>query len=1079
MDHKSIEPSGEILNRPSLEEAVEVLQQDQLDAFDSLSLNGLGSAVGAGLPQAVAPTIPDLGPLINIPPTNEMVVSSSRLHEIVRNALTRALQDIIQPVVDRSVTIAAISTSQMVLKDFATEVDEVRVHTSALNMVKATAGSLALVTSKEPLRANFTNYMRNLSNDLQSGLPEGTIIMCVNSNLDLACNIIEKQAEERAIPEIEHHLEKALETRRNHRMAQPNNSFLGQSLSRWAMAIPTPYKLAVGMNGLNPEQMAIYEDFAPQPRNTTASAAAHAPSASDATRSLANEVLQEPYTTVPSLPTPAETPTIQHLAGNQVQPYPPVHSVGASALSSNGRTPAFQQLDVRGLTDRVNKLLQELLRVAGEAHEDHFMGLPRPHPVLDVVDALVQHILKTSPNSDEYAIYAAEQICNLIFQQVDDNLTLESLVHLLGTLRKILSPAMHGRVRALFSQQSGSSFLSIPLLAALIRTDLLDWGVIDIAMSKALDARKEGSLEFFGQMLDLVLLNSSPPTFYSDFVLSLPTAWAWIGEDPTTVLAQSLKKQLLGSMPPGPPPASNEIEKTAYQQDQLGYIFDEWSRLCSNQNASDKLLIMFAQQLQARQIICSREDFFLLVRIAIDMSVERFDAILHLGVTGDAYAMIDALAKLISIFASLLHADDPTTCVSFLSATFIFITLVLNHHHLKRGEHFNQRAFFRLFSVLMHDIHSLSEDMSERESREVLLLIAARLDHLGPRHLPGFFFGWICLLQHRVFMPALLQLPNNEGWKPFVTLLKHLLECLSEQMKALTVSQVTKEFYRSTFKLLVVLYHDFPDFLAGNSVRLCAAIPPHCTQLLNTVLAANPQQGYGKPPDPLHSGLKGDQMDDATVSTGLVEQATSVLRENGLLNVLEQIFQNGPTEEAVAQIAHNMTNTTPRETTYGYVVASANVESIDAIVTYIGHHAAGRAVQAGVALKVTGNEPDVATLSVLVHELPPEARYFLLGSIINQLRFPSAQTNFFSQVVLYMFGKDLEDPEETEIRQKMTRILLERLIGYWPQPWGLLSTVAELVKNEKYMFFELPFIKSIPEVGAREKSTADELFWME
>ncbi len=102
-----------------------------------------------------------------------MVVSASRLHEIVRTSLTRALQDIIQPVVDRSVAIAAIATQQMIHKDFATEPDENRIRTSAINMVKATAGSLALVTSKEPLRANFTNYMRSLSTDLpQGGLPE-------------------------------------------------------------------------------------------------------------------------------------------------------------------------------------------------------------------------------------------------------------------------------------------------------------------------------------------------------------------------------------------------------------------------------------------------------------------------------------------------------------------------------------------------------------------------------------------------------------------------------------------------------------------------------------------------------------------------------------------------------------------------------------------------------------------------------------------------------------------------------------------------------------------------------------------
>ena len=62
---------------------------------------------------------------------------------------------------------------------------------------------------------------------------------------------------------------------------------------------------------------------------------------------------------------------------------------------------------------------------------------------------------------------------------------------------------------------------------------------------------------------------------------------------------------------------------------------------------------------------------------------------------------------------------------------------------------------------------------------------------------------------------------------------------------------------------------------------------------------------------------------------------------------------------------------------------------------------------------------------------------------------------------------DANDQEELEIREQITRILLERSIGQWPQPWGLLVVIQELVKNKKYMFFDLPFIKSAPEVSPR------------
>lgn len=1057
LDHKSIEPSGEILNRPPLEEPAEVLPQEQLEAFENLSLNGLAS-VGAGLPsRSVAPTIPDLGPMITIPPANEMVVSTSRLHDIVRSALTRALQDIIQPVVDRSVTIAAISTLQMIRKDFVTEGDENRVRSSAINMVKKTAGSLALVTSKEPLRANFTNYMRTLAQDLPSGLPEGTVIMCVNSNLDLACDIIEKQAEERAVPDIEEMLEADIEARRRHRLTRPNDAYFDNNTSRWSMTIPNPYKLSPNVNGLNPEQMAIYDEFGRQPRSTTASAPSHAASASDATRSLANEVLQEQYSAVPNIPTPAETPSVGPL-GSQGQSYAPVHS-GASGGLVNGRAGPNYQVELRSLSERINKLLAELLRVALEANEEHFVGLPRPHSVLDVVDALVQVIIKAAQSSEDLVIFSVESIVTLIFQQQEDTLTLESLVHVLETVRKIAGPTVNARIRILFNQQPGPSFLSIPLLSALVRTDLLDWHFIDTALAKALEARKDGSLEFLDHLLDLAIFNNRPMALFADFLRTLEASWTWISEEPASAHSQRLKSKLSGSGAwQGP---EDESQQTAWRQDQMEYVFDEWMHLCHNFTASDKIMNIFIEQLRASQIIRGQDDFFLFVRTAIDLSVDRFDQALQAGMPEEVYVTVDALARLISRF--IINSCEATTArVSFLDSLLALIALVLNHHHYTRGEHFNQRVFFRLLSVLLFETVPISEDMSDEDCRQIFIKFAARLSSIGPAKLPGFTYGWLALIQHRVFLPTMLTMPDNEGWASMARLISQLLGNLGEQLKALMVSTVAKDLYRATFKLLVVISHDFPDFLAGNHVQLCENIPPHCTQLINAIVAANPQQGASKGID---QASKMDRMEEMKTPPQSSDESSIILLDSGILGMLDQAIQNGPSEDIVAQIAHTMTQGDEGDTTFGHIPVDVNRRVVGAVVMHIGKHAAERAVQADGSIHITGKEADVSTLSLLVHELPVAARYYLIGSIFNHLRYPNAHTNYFSQVLLNIFAKDMDDPEETEIRQDITRVLLERLSGFWPQPWGLMCTVVELLKSEKYMFFDLPFIKADPDVS--------------
>nr|XP_036586127.1 CCR4-NOT transcription complex subunit [Colletotrichum truncatum]KAF6796534.1 CCR4-NOT transcription complex subunit [Colletotrichum truncatum] len=1060
LDHKSIEPSGEILNRAAIEETQELLPQETLEPFENLTLNGIAAGVTAGLsPQVAAASIPDLGPLIHIPPTNEMVVTATRLHEIVRTALTRALQDIIQPVVDRSVTIAAISTQQMIHKDFATEPDENRVRTSAVNMVKATAGSLALVTSKEPLRANFTNYMRNLSNDLPQGLPEGTIIMCVNSNLDLACNIIEKQAEERAIPEIEEMIEPELEARRRHRLQRPNEPYVDASLSRWAWTIPNPFKLSPSMGGLNPEQMAIYDDFARQPRTSTSNAPSHVPSASDATRSLANEVLQDQFSAVPTLGSSSEVPAVQHL-NTQLQQYAGVHSGGMAS----GRPQAFQ-MDGRALVERVQKLLIELQRVATEAREEHFTELPRPHPVLDVVDALVQHMIKASQSSEEFAIYAADQIIQLIFNQVEDNLALESLVHVLETLRKISGPTLNNRVTALFRQQPGNNFLHLPLLAALLRTDLLDWRNIDMSMAKALQQRKEGSLDFLEQMIDLTLLGNRPLVLYGDFVRTLEAAWVWIQDEPDSVVGQRVKAKLSGQTLPQNAQQEGGI---AFQQDQMEYVFDEWIHLCNNTNASETSTVMFVRQMQARGVVKSKDDLFLFIRVATDMSVDRFEHIVHsTGTLTDAFLAVDALAKLINIFIRLHGGPESSVTSSravYLDSILALVTLVLNHHHVKRAEHFNQRVFHRLLSVLLYEIHSTAEQLPETERLELYLKFAARLADLGPQHLPGFVFGWLSLIQHRVFLPSLLK--ERTGWAAFSKLLQLLLEHIGEQVKAVEPSNVAREIYRATLKLLVILQHDYSEYLSAHSHQLTVSVPPHCKQLINAILTANPA-AHPKITDPLFSGPQGGRMDEVRESPESFDNSTTVLQDCGLLEVLEHALQNGPSEDTLAHITRAIVESQRTETGFGYVPIHANLRVIEAVTLHVGNHAVEQATAKGTDVFNPASS-DVAVMSLLLHELPPEARYYLITSITNQLRFPNAHTTYFSRVLLEIFGQDMSDPEETDIRQQITRVLWERLIGYWPQPWGLMVTVVELLKNEKYMFFDLPFVKSNPENDLQE-----------
>jgi len=88
--------------------------------------------------------------------------NEQKVRRLVGNAVDNSIVEILPPVVDRSVTIALITTRELVLKDFAYDGDYKRVLEAADLIVQNLAGSLALVTCREPLRMSLTTNLKKI-----------------------------------------------------------------------------------------------------------------------------------------------------------------------------------------------------------------------------------------------------------------------------------------------------------------------------------------------------------------------------------------------------------------------------------------------------------------------------------------------------------------------------------------------------------------------------------------------------------------------------------------------------------------------------------------------------------------------------------------------------------------------------------------------------------------------------------------------------------------------------------------------------------------------------------------------------
>ena len=1067
ISRNNLEASTDIRSRPLMEDDMPgAIMPEGLDGFDDLALNSVNRSVRNARfsPSTIASTLPDFSRDLRFPPTSGSPATQARLRDIVQTAIQRAILEIIAPVVERSVTIATIATKNLIHKDFAQEENEDRIRKAAQQMARQLSGSLALVTCKEPLRMSMNNHIRLQQDETpENTIPEGAVLMCVNDNLDTACEIVQRQAEERSMPEIEVHIENEILIRRQHRTNHPNEQFISPAYNGWSRFIPEPYKIAAG--GLKPEQMAIYTEFARQSRGPPSHG--QTPSA-DSGRQLP-DVLQEAFAAVPNLSTPAEPPTLPHHPPQQNQMGrmlpPSLPNVGQQAQPNGFYEPRLVQ-------DKIQDLLESIIHLTRERPERALKELDQKGPLVNAINQMWDLIVSAPVRVESVAWTSAHMACSALYQDTDNLLAVDVLVQLLDKLCQ-LSSSIYKQVVNVFVDQDEEKVLNAAVTTALLEVGLLDVRQVDVVIAKLLSDRREEAIQALSDIMDALLLNDRPVVLRADFAASLSALGQWLSSAPNLTSAADLVSRLRDWGAPEITPFEPD-ERSRIRQFHSQYTFNEWLTLCGQPNPSDKILGAFISQLHSRQMLNTQEDVTLFLRICVDYAVDVYENEDGNG-ANDGYFAIDGLAKLVVLLVKHQGEADGAVKASkaaYMESLLSLIVLILNNHHVMRGEQFNQRVFFRFFSSILCEWNDLAR-YSFHQDRDMVLVFADCFLMLQPRYLPGFTYSWLMLISHRMFMPALLKLPDDEvgelprvtmtadamkGWMQYANISDAMFAYVSDMLKPPTALSFAKDLYRGALRILLILHHDFPEFLAENHYRLCNAIPSHCTQLRNLVLSALPSS-FAEVPDPFTAGLKIDRLEEIRRPPHIGGDTLAPLARAHIKGVLDDIIGSSNVSEETVQLVATACGPLERNTD------SIDTKLLHAIVLYLGQSAIDAANRKG-GPAFDDSSPQATFMTKLAKELHPEARYHFLSSITNQLRYPNSHTHYFSYALLHIFGNDLADQQESDVRQQITRVLLERLIVHRPHPWGLIVTLLELLKNPAYMFWDLPFIKAAPEVRA-------------
>ncbi|KAK9761289.1 CCR4-NOT core subunit cdc39, partial [Basidiobolus ranarum] len=212
--------------------------------------------------------IPTIAPYISVNPN--LPINQAILKQVIHVAMDQALRDTIGATVERSVKIARFTTQELITKDFAMEPNEDRMRQAAHVMVQNLAASLAVAASKDNLRSGIATHLRSML--LQNGVSEHTfpdqaISITVSDNLDLASSVVEKVTIEVAILQIDEGLANAYSDRKKHRELRTGQPFYDVAVvSSFRYPPNLPSSLRLKPNGLLPQQLVVYEDFARIPR---------------------------------------------------------------------------------------------------------------------------------------------------------------------------------------------------------------------------------------------------------------------------------------------------------------------------------------------------------------------------------------------------------------------------------------------------------------------------------------------------------------------------------------------------------------------------------------------------------------------------------------------------------------------------------------------------------------------------------------------------------------------------------------------------------------------------------------------
>ena len=912
------------------------------------------------------------------------IINQQELVKILTQSLSSSISEIISPVVERAVNISLVTTKELVIKDLMFEMDEKKFQIAASNCIKSLAGSLALITCKEPLRIGYNQQLKDAlsKKKLEQEFIEIITSQPNNDLLDIGCAYIHNYVIQKAIEKIQNDeaIIKEIDRRRKGISYDIESEYV-------IKADLLPDILKPKITGLTPEQFKIYENF---------------------------DTIYESYTKNE----PTQKMTWINVIGGLLKEV--LENVDPNNINKTLKNYNVCMLNMQNIShsqtniEEGNKELQYIEKCVSESKIEN----------VDLIKGFAEISFKFAFHSFEkknnklFNLYIAlikgwvssenqisREITNLLMKNYDISMRFNLELHLKFIKNNVINMSDYEMYLYSYLQSPITRDLCIDLL-----NELRNAGIYNNNFQKILPF-----------MLDKDLARQYFTLF--DKKNSLPSDLNIKRESIIDYKICNIKDVKTYKI------FSNMCTFAFNQIVDIIYPFQSFKLEKLQQKLKNFLESPF---------IKNEEQMNVFIMIITEQCIKR-------GTEDNSSSNYNPENGAKSIYA-LLNAIPRTMNKSKMFSNILLgIFKTLYHDYVKSNLSFNQRPYYKLFFnfIFLLDKHKNNDLIFNSDYKKIqyMTILAEFFRILSPLNYPGFALAWLDLISCKYFISTFLDsVPQSKTkdihiYEKYLYLIIDLFNYLKMSSNELITNFASKVFLDHLFKFVYLLCDSFPEFVSNYYYIIIVSLPTgsNFIQLKNLILSCGPRDI--EKPDPLSDDFT---YPEKKKNASILFDIASILQDYGYKVLIDNYIETKK-EEVISELCKKLNETKNK---------NFNFYVINAIVIYW-----AQKILKQLQEKKIKNGEIFEFFTKMIKLLALDNRDHLINSILNELRYPSNQTIFFSCLLVYICN----DIGELNIEEHIITNILERLM-FKPVPWGVLVTFSQLFRNQKYKLLERPFV---------------------